>query len=329
MGTQLIIHHYEACGLSMASDAPIPGLRSSPQVHRPDLFVSMGSATRRSAGFESVRYLSPARDESGTPLLAVWTRSGGGHRLRYSDGAEFIVDQDAARIDVRWEAPLTDADVAIYLLGPVLGFVMRLRGIVPLHASAVVIGGRAIVFAGDAGAGKSTTAAAFAALGYPVLSDDVVPIVPLDDGVLACPSHPRVTIWPESVEALFGSADALPALTATYDKRYLELEGRYRYQRTPVPIEVIYVLNERAPACGRHSVRGLSPRAAMMALVSHTYGNYLLDDLMRASEFDLLSRVASRIPVRDLTVGQAISDLPRVCEDLARTVPLDAVGAEL
>ena len=78
---------------------------------------------------------------------------------------------------IHWEEPLTYADAAVYLLGPVLGFVMRLRGIVPLHASAVMIGTGATVFVGDAGAGKSTTAGAFAALGYGVLSDDLLPLM--------------------------------------------------------------------------------------------------------------------------------------------------------
>src|SRR5215467_1918075 len=41
-----------------------------------------------------------------------------------------------------------------------------------LHASAVVVDGGAVVFAGETGKGKSTLAALFAAAGYPVVTDD-------------------------------------------------------------------------------------------------------------------------------------------------------------
>lgn len=328
-GTQLNDHHYEAFGLSIASNAPIPGLRSTADADAPDLYVSMGDDSPGEGPIpESVSYLSPSRDDSGTPLLTLWTRSTGGHRLRYCDGAEYTVDRSASRVHVRWEAPLSSADAAIYLMGPVLGFVMRLRGIIPLHASAVAVGGRAVVFAGDPGMGKSTTAVAFASLGYPVLSDDVVPLVLTEDGAHAYPSHPRLTIWPESVEGLFGSAAALPALTATYDKRYLDLVGQFRFQSTPLPIEVIYVLNGRAPAPAPPAVRALKPQAALMALVGHTYGNYLLDGPMRAAEFNCLSHVVQRIPVRELTLAADLSDLPRACEELVTKGPKEAAAAE-
>jgi hypothetical protein len=277
---------------------------------------------------ESVRYTSPDQDDSGTHLLTVWTRAGGGHRLRYSDGTEFLIDSSASRIDVDWEAPLTGADACVYLLGPVLGFVMRLRGIVPLHASAVAIGGAGVLFAGGAGAGKSTIAATFAALGFPCLSDDVVPVAEGVHAMLAFPSHQRLTVWPESAEGLFGSADALPPLSETYDKRYLELEGRYRFQATPVPIEVIYVLAERLPDPHALEVRRLSPRAALMSLLGNTYCSYLIDGPMRVNEFDLLTRVARRVPVRELRFGDGLAQLPRLCQTLATSVPTEAAAQE-
>ena len=318
-------YHYLICGLAMSSDVPMSGLRPKALSGPPDLLVvtrdprPWASDGRAS---ESVRYVSDEKGESGSALI-VWRRPDGTHRLRYSEGAEFIVSNDASRIDVRWDAPLTHADAVVYLVGPVLGFVMRLRGIVPLHASAVVVGSRAVLFVGDAGAGKSTTAAAFAARGYPVLSDDVVRIVEREDDVLACPSHPRLTVWPESAEALFGSPDALPTLTPTYSKRYLEIEGRYRYQSTPAPIEVIYVLGERAATPHALFVRTLTLQAALMALVRNTYCNYLLDAPMRAREFDLLSRVVQRISVREVTFGEGIEYLSDACEMLTAREPME------
>lgn len=318
-----LLHHYAACGLTLTSDAAIPGLWPAVPARPPDIHVTMSRpmAVRAEHVRESVRYASPEQDDSGTPLLTVWTRTDGGHRLRYSDGTEFLIDSSASRIDVDWEAPLTSADASVYLLGPVLGFIMRLRGTVPLHASAVAIGGAGVLFLGGAGAGKSTTAATFAALGFACLSDDVVPVAEAPAAMMAFPSHPRLTIWPESAEALFGSADVLPPLTDAYDKRYLQLDGRYQFQATPVPIEVIYALAERSPDPDALDVRSLSPRGALMTLLGSTYCSYLLDGPMRANEFDLLSRIARRVPVRELRFGDGLAQLPRLCERLAASVP--------
>jgi hypothetical protein len=312
------IRHYTACGLSISSELEIPGLTSLDQAGHTDLHLSAGipPETRATLGAERIRYISHEWPVYAEPQLTVWTGSLGVHRFRYRDGTEFIVDARARHVAAHWEEPLTSADVAIYFIGPVLGFVMRLRGIVPLHASAVATGRGAIVFIGAPGSGKSTTAAACATLGYPVLSDDLLPILETEGRFVAHPSHPRLTVWPDSAAGLFGSADELPALTPTYEKRYLDLQGEGRFCGAPVPIDVIYTLGDRFGGSGVVEVRTLSQPAALMTLVSNTYGNYLLDAPMRAQEFDQLSRLARHVPVRRITFGNDFGQLMECCQRL-------------
>lgn len=313
-------HHYVACGLAIVSDMVIPGLPPSAPPLRHDLDVSINDFDRARAalGVEQIRYISRECHADGTPHLTVWTGSSGAHQLRYHDGTEFVIDEGAALVSVRWVEPLTEEDAAVYFLGPVLGFVLRLRGLVPLHASAVIIGGRASVFLGGAGAGKSTTAAAFASLGYPVLSDDLVPIIERDDEFFAHPSHPRLSVWPDSATALFGAANSLPRLTPTWDKRYLELQNGYRFHDVATPLDVIYCLGDGTQMPVSTSGHGaLRPQEALMALVRNTYGNYLLDAPMRRQEFELLGRLAEHVPVRALSFGHDITELVERCRALA------------
>jgi len=313
---------YVSCGLTLASEIEIPGLPSVSPGERPDLSVSVRdrSVPRTSLDLERTRYVSPESDSDGSPQLTVWTAPAGAHRFRYHDGTEFVIDRAATRVEVHWEEPLTEADAAVYLLGPVLGFIMRLRGSVPLHASAVMIGERAVAFVGDAWAGKSTTAAAFASLGHAVLSDDLLPIGDVNGAILAYPSHPRLTMWPDSARALFGTVEDLPALTPTYDKRYVDLQIGDRFQSTPVPLEVIYVLGARGTDLETMRIETIRPQHALMSLVSNTYGNYLLDSAMRAVEFDLLSRVVEHVPVRYVTFAHDIEQLRDSCGRLAQVV---------
>ena len=93
-------------------------------------------------------------------------------------------------------------DTATYLVGPVMGFVLRLRGSLPLHACSVAIGDKAIALMGPQGAGKSTAAAAFARLGYSVISEDVTALSESGGRYMVQPGYTRVNLWPESAEAL-------------------------------------------------------------------------------------------------------------------------------
>jgi hypothetical protein len=311
-----------ACGLSLASTAPIAGLRQTNGCAPPDVRVEMAGEPAGTVvpPTGAPWYVSADRDVSGAPLLVIWRTASGDYRLQYLEGATFDVAGDGAVVRASWRAPLTAVDAATYLLGPVLGFVMRLRGIVPLHASGVVIDGRAVLFAGEAGAGKSTTAAAFAALGHPLLSDDIVPLGP-GAPMRAFPGYPRVSMWADSAAGLFGPSALLPSFSDTYAKRYLDLlEHGYRFHDAPVPIDTVYLLRPRASGLEVPSIAGLSPREALMGLVPNTYGGYLLDARMRAEEFEVLGSLVARVPVRALTFGEDLVNLRAACAWVARAV---------
>jgi len=312
-------YQYKSCGLTIASEIAIPGLPVIAPVAQPDLVVSVRDRALP-PDVRHVRYVSPEHVADGSAQLTVWTDRGGAHCFRYHDGTAFVIDRAGTRVEVHWEEPLIDADAAVYLLGPVLGFIMRLRGIVPLHASAVMMGEHAVAFVGDAWMGKSTTAAAFASMGHGVLSDDLLPIADSHGAILAYPSHPRLTMWPDAAK-MFGGAEDLPPLTPTYDKRYLALHdaGAGCFQPAPVPLEVIYVLGARATDATMR-IDTMRPQDALMLLVRNTYGNYLLDATMRAVEFDLLARVVERVRVRQVTLVDDIAQLRDSCLRLTELV---------
>lgn len=98
----------------------------------------------------NVWHVSPRHDESGQPILRVWTLHDSFFKLEYSDATQFLINRSGTAICATWPNTLTLEDTAIYPEGPVLGFVLRLRGVVCLHSSAVAIGGRAIALVGEA-----------------------------------------------------------------------------------------------------------------------------------------------------------------------------------
>ncbi len=235
------------------------------------------------------------------------------HHFRYADGTEFLIDNAGSEIQCCWHDPLTIEDAATYLLGPVFGFVLVLRGMACLHASAVVVNSEAVALVGPAGSGKSTTAAAFSSRGLSIVAEDVVTLDDRHDRFLVRPSYPCIRLWPASVKALYGDESHLPLLTPNWDKRYLELTPE-KFELEPLPLSAIYVLGERADNAAAPFVQPLDRTDALLSLIANTYTNYLMDRQMQARQFDLLTRVLANIPVRKLTPHTDARRLPELCD---------------
>ena len=310
---------YSAFGLRLGANSALPGLLPLPCGSGQDLQVWPSQLPPWLAEVpraeQTIWHLSPYRNERGQPSLEIWkVRNGGYLRFVYDDGAQFVVDRSGSEIWATWPECMTLEDAATYLFGPVLAFVLRLRGLTTLHASAVSVGKAAIAFLGPQGAGKSTTAAALAESGCAVISDDIVALHD-DDNLAIQPAHPQLCLWPDSVEALYGAKDYLPPLTPNWGKCYLDLtKNGYCFQRDPLPLRGVYVLGPRSLDAAAPFVESVSPHEGFMALVENSYGGSRLDKQMRAREFDLLGRIAARVPFRRVTPHADAAHLSRLCE---------------
>jgi hypothetical protein len=309
---------YSAYGVCLEASRPIPGLVPLRESFNAHLKVRLGEAPR---GLATTRewYRSEYKDESGIPVLTVWElEEGRFFRFRYTDHTEFVIDRSGTEVWATWPDDLTIEDTSTYLLGPVMGFVLLLRGITSLHASAVAINDRAVALVGPAGVGKSTIAAVFARLGFAVLSEDVVALSQTDDGFFVQPGYPLIRLWADSVRALFGDEDALPLLTPNWDKQYLDLTSAgYRFQKHPLPLAAVYIIGERSPEQAAPFVTRMPAKEKVINLIANTYTAYLVRAEMRERQFQLLSRVAQTIPIRQLTPHTDIKRLPDLCKMIA------------
>ena len=223
---------------------------------------------------------------------------GGGEyfQLAYGDGTEFLVDGMGERAWGTFVAPMTIEDLATYFLGPVMGFVLRRRGVTPLHASAVAIGDFSVAISGAAGVGKSTTAAAFALRGSPVLCEDIAALDESVEDFTVRPGYPRVCLWPDAVAKLVSDVAGLPNLTPTWDKKFLALDGcRGRFETRSLPLLAVYLLGPRIAEEDAPRFEEISGKDALLELVQNTYMNALLNREQRAAEFEI--QVVSRLSV--------------------------------
>jgi len=297
-----VISFYRAYGFTIASAHTIPALEATAcDPATPDLTLEIGSPPARTLealGNRAISrppYLRYRGDHHPTLTLKEYG-SGKFFELAYADGTRFLMDVDATHV---WGQPgpgLSHDDVFVYFLGPIMGFLLRLRGRLALHASAVEIGGCAFAISGETGAGKSTTAAALARRGHAVVCEDICTVQDSSATKFVIPGYPRISLWPDSVTQLFSSPEALPEIAPGWEKRYLALDGRLAsFRHNPAPLAAIYMLAGRSRDEAAPSIQPLPKRESALALVQNTYMNYLLTKEQRAAEFYAIGNLVGEV----------------------------------
>lgn len=167
-------------------------------------------------------------------------------------------------VDARDDVP--EKIVRLPLLGPVMAMWLHVRGLMVLHASAVLINGKGAGFLGDKRAGKSTTAGALVGKGYPLLTDDVLAF-DFKPEVRILPGFPQMKLTDESAATVaIEKAQPLERIDVPgFDKRQHSVSAHFSNDYA-VPGR-LYVL-ERGPDA---QVVDLSPVEAFRALMRFSY----------------------------------------------------------
>jgi hypothetical protein len=324
-----VTYHYRAYGVTCLSDTPIDGFfpeYASPSFS-PDLLVELNPdppewvRAARDLPAYPLYHKPPALDPSDSSYKFSRLGSDQFFELTYSDGTEFVIDASGERLWGRCQPPHSIDYLATYLRGPVMGFILRRRGVIALHASAISLFGQAIVLCGETQSGKSTTAAALALRGAPVLCDDVTPLRLVGGGFCTEPGYAHVGLWPDAVQKLLGASDALPRWTPTWEKCFLPLDGKLaEFAHHSQSLAAIYLLGPRTNQVHAPRIERVERREGLLHLVQNTYMNWLLDRTQRAAEFDLLSKLVMHVPVRRVVPHCDAAHIPAICDLIARDV---------
>jgi hypothetical protein len=219
----------------------------------------------------------------------------------FDSGAEFVIGPDGRNITVMAPRARTLDSVRHRLVDQVVPLAMSHLGRVVLHASAVGLAGAAVAFAGPAGAGKSTLAAAFAHAGASVVTDDALRLETRGDKRYAIPAYPGVRM----IE---------PGRTG---KR--RVTAGIAFASASLPLRRLYVLKEGTHQTAVRITR-MSPRDAMMALIEYAFVLDTGDRGRMAAHFGRVSGVAAGLDVRALEYPRTKSALPHVREAVIRDI---------
>lgn len=276
---------YEAYNLYIASELDIPELIETEQ--KPDVIIRFGK----------LEDTAIAQHNDGDCFTGEVPEVG---NFCIQKGRSVIIE------------PLTGVDEALLrtiILGPILCILLRQRGLLVLHASAVNIKDKGVAFIGGPGWGKSTLATAFHSHGYNVLTDDVMPIKVGSGQPLVFPAYPQFKVWRETAVSLGHDAQSLSPIFKNAPKlSYRFSDG---FQKKPLPLHRIYVLNKGE----QHSISAIAPQEAFVELVRHSRAVSLIthQDFI-TQHLKLSTKLIKLVSFRRFTRKPALEDLPELVQ---------------
>ena len=205
----------------------------------------------------------------------------------------------------------------IYLLGYVFACWLEWQGIPTLHASAVVVGERAAAFLSSGGGGKSSSAVALMQGGYPLLTDDILPIQYDRGAYLGRPGYPQMRMWPGQAKHFLGHYEDLDLVHPTVSKRRVPVEesGLGTFCEVSRPLACLYLPERRDPAAWGTGIKiePVSRREAVMALIGSSFIPPVVEALgLHPHRLGFFARMALRVPVRRVVYPNGFEHLPRV-----------------
>ncbi len=290
------------CGWRVRTDWPLPELPPWTGDDRPaDVSIRLGKIASELSGTVLRTPLIQVNEQG---LLRFTVRNVANYLVRA--GQEVIIDTPH---------PKGTPDIALFLLGSVLGFLCHQRGLLPLHASCVLFNGRVIALSGSSGTGKSTMAALLMAHGAQLLSDDVTVLdLQAEDGPTVLPSFPRQKLWRDTLNAL--GIEPGRHLRSTVSMEKFDRSVSEYFCATPMRLDGVYHLHSRM----KEDTPGLVPLESLEAV------RILHDNIYRRTAAGLLgladqqfqncALLARAVPPKVLQLPDKIGTLRRIVPQL-------------
>jgi hypothetical protein len=216
----------------------------------------------------------------------------------YAPGLAMMeVSPDGLEISCAPEGDNADPNWPALIIAQALPFAATLRGLEVFHASAITLDGRALLFSGVPGSGKSSLATQLVLRGAGLLSDDAVAV---DGDLIAHPSTGSIRLR----DAEFARLDQ-----ATRDRLSVmptaQFDGRMIGSVTPVdpaPIAALYVFehDSQGPA-----IEPVAVEPAVLLGATFVIASVRTPELL-GRHLDMCAQIAARIPVFKLRVTPGI-----------------------
>jgi hypothetical protein len=154
--------------------------------------------------------------------------------------ARYLVE-DGKSITIQPSPGVSDDEIRLFLQSAVLSALLLQRGLLPLHGSAVMMNGRAVILVGHSGNGKSTLAAALMERGYPFIADELCAVeVQENQPPILLPGFPQLFLWADTLRKMGIDKQALATVRPGLEKYILPCS--HLPDSEPFPLRRVYIL---------------------------------------------------------------------------------------
>ncbi len=284
--------NYTCFGLVVASDFALPFPRVSADA-AVDLRLVSGTVREPGAGSELVHDVV---DWVGGPRLEIFRLADGGVLIRY-DVWRVLLDHENRQVVVERfvdgeRAGQAEFELMIERLALPLYVLFGTKNTLGLHGSAVAFEGRAWVFIGESGAGKSTTAHALLAHGGRLLADDMS-IVDVENRVV-CSGSPSIRLWKNSEEVAGAVFDR--RIHAQTTKRWFRMADEQAVAGA-VELGGVIWLTPTDDAFEHGSWERCQGRAGLVAMLKQTFDFTRPEKAWMTARFQNANRLLKSVPM--------------------------------
>jgi len=273
-------YKYKAFGLSIESEIFFPELILTDD--KPDVYIKYGSIPKR---LENPKKTGIKFQASENELL-----------LNVDNVAGYYI-QNGNSITINKYNNKDENSIRLFLLGSAFGALLIQRDVFSLHGSSTVIDGKAVVFSGVSGTGKSSLVTEFYNDDYLFLNDDVSSILFNGGELFVVSAYPRIKLWKDTVDQFSLNENNFDKIRKNIQK--FGVPTKEKYCNTQPPLEAIFILGTKnTEGIDVREIKGIEK---FNILKRNTYRFQFINGLNKQKEhFKAFNELALKIPVYKL-----------------------------
>ncbi len=248
-------------------------------------------------------------------------RQPGGFLLRFLGEADFAIDTDCRQV-TGWPVPgVAENHFQSLYCNAVLPLIGDHLGGLFLHGSAVAVGGRAVAFLGQSGAGKTTLAGAFAKAGHSYLTEDVIELVAGAGTYYLQPKPSGLRLFADSAAYLIGDD---PEMAEGDEKIDVTNAIALPFLGTPAPLAAIFLLGPDHDA--PRAIARLDQHRAAQLLMPHSFVLDVEDKGRLRGHFSRIMGLACDVNCYSVDYPRDYAELPGVIAMIGEEAQKIGVG---
>ncbi len=231
----------------------------------------------------------------------------------FGDGAQIWIYPDRIIYAHGSTARLDLLDVRVVGVG--FAWWLLRHGYIPLHAGALSLQNKTVLFTAESGMGKSSLMSSFVADHHPLVADDFVSLRrdTATGRVLASSAYPQMRLWGNSVSQFFGNPERHPTVFEDGEKRRVYVPGvGGHFHSGTYAVNRIYLLERQEATTGDIVTETLNGHEAFILLLSNIIMGAIVPTDYLQPILDTIQTGAVQVPFYRLSYPTGWEYLPAV-----------------